>query len=705
MFSKALAFTKDVRDLAFEMFPSQAEAGLKEAPGAKTSPDKVLVAVKAERVISKSALAWALTHVVRPGNCITLLAVFSVEKTGRRFWNFHRWSGDCANAVEENLPDRVHEISESCSQMVLHFHNQVEVQVRIKVVTGTQGGAVASEAKLKGVNWVVLDRKLKNEVKHCMEELSCNIVTMKGSQPKVLRLNLECWSEPQTPFFSANSSPVRKGQQNRMKQTTPLASRQEEESRASFRKSSKEGAKLVPSSNSMEEKVLSLPRAPRTSVASDKKCVYWISQNQNISDGKTLSKSKRRFLRFASTPKVPLSNPTNLEKSITFEDIRLNQSERKDYIVDSSIRDAVSLGRASSAPPPLCSICQHKTPAFGKPPRQFSLKELEEATDRFSDMNFLAEGGFGIVHRGILRDGQVVAVKQLKCGGLQADADFCREVRVLSCAQHRNVVLLIGFCIEGMMRLLVYEYICNGSLDFHLHGNGSQLDWHSRQKIAIGAARGLRYLHEDCRVGCIVHRDMRPHNILLTHDFEPLVADFGLARWHSKWSTSIEEQVIGTSGYLAPEYINGGMVSHKVDVYAFGMVLLELISGRRSYELHRLEGKQFITEWFNPISALQIQHLLASSNHLVDPCLASEQSPDFCYQLHAMVRAASLCLCPDPESRPSMSKILRVLEGGDPVIPLGLDFDPVGCRSAHLDGLSSHKQIEARRSHTRTLSQ
>ncbi|KAG6591342.1 inactive protein kinase SELMODRAFT_444075-like isoform X2 [Cucurbita moschata] len=702
MFSKAFTFSKDIRNLASEMFPGQVEAALKEAPGAKTAPDKVIVAIKAERVISKTALAWALTHVVRPGDCITLLAVFSVEKTGRRFWNFHRWSGDCANAVQENLPDRVHEISESCSQMVLHFHNQVEVKVRVKVVTGTQGGAVAAEAKLKGVNWVVLDRKLKNEVKSCLEELSCNIVTMKGSQPKVLRLNLECWSEPQTPFFSANSSPVRKGQQNRMKQTASLASRPEEEPSASFRKSSKEGSKLVSSSNSVEEKVLSLPP---TSVASNQKCVYWISQNHNLSEGKTLSKSKRRFLKFASTPKVPFSNPSSLEKSATFEDMRLNQSERKDYIVDSNIRDAVSLGRASSAPPPLCSLCQHKAPAFGKPPRQFTLKELEEATDRFSDLNFLAEGGFGIVHRGILRDGQVVAVKQLKCGGLQADADFCREVRVLSCAQHRNVVLLIGFCIEDTMRLLVYEYICNGSLDFHLHGSRSQLDWHSRQKIAIGAARGLRYLHEDCRVGCIVHRDMRPHNILLTHDFEPMVADFGLARWHSKWSTSVEEQVIGTSGYLAPEYINGGMVSQKVDVYAFGMVLLELISGKRSCELHRLEGKQFISEWFHPISALQIQHLLASSNHLVDPCLASEQSPDFCYQLHSMVRAASLCLCPDPESRPSMSKILRVLEGGDPVVPLGLDFDPVGCRSAHLDGLTSHKPIEARRSHTRTLSQ
>lgn len=126
MFSKAFTFSKDIQNLASEMFPGQVEAALKEAPGAKTAPDRVIVAVKAERVISKSALAWALTHVARPGDCITLLAVFSVEKTGRRFWNFHRWSGDCANAVQENLSDRVHEISESCSQMVLHFHNQVE---------------------------------------------------------------------------------------------------------------------------------------------------------------------------------------------------------------------------------------------------------------------------------------------------------------------------------------------------------------------------------------------------------------------------------------------------------------------------------------------------------------------------------------------------------------------------------------------------
>lgn len=108
---------------------------------------------------------------------------------------------------------------------------------------------------------------------------------------------------------------------------------------------------------------------------------------------------------------------------------------------------------------------------FGKPPRQFSYKELEKATEGFSDMNFLAEGGFGYVYRGVLGDGQVVAVKLLKSGNSQEDADFCREVRVLSCAQHRNVVMLIGFCIDGKKRMLVYEYICNSSLDFHLHGN------------------------------------------------------------------------------------------------------------------------------------------------------------------------------------------------------------------------------------------
>ncbi|TQD97740.1 hypothetical protein C1H46_016606 [Malus baccata] len=299
---------------------------------------------------------------------------------------------------------------------------------------------------------------------------------------------------------------------------------------------------------------------------------------------------------------------------------------------------AVSLGRTSSTPPRLCSLCQHKTPVFGKPPKRFSYKELEDAADAFSDINFLAGGGFGVVHRGVLRDGQVVAVKQLKFGGSQADADFCTEVRVLSCVQQGNVVLLIGYCIEGNARVLVYEYIRNNSLDFHLHGKRTLLDCESRLKIATEAAHGLRYLHEDCRVGCIVHRDLRPNDILLTHHFEPLMlytfviwlgCGFRAARLYSEWEMSSEDRVIGTSGYLAPEYMDGRQITHKVDVYAFGIVLLELMTGRRINELQHAKGHY----------------------------MASYENPDFPSQQQAMARAASLCLRRDPDPRPPMSKV------------------------------------------------
>jgi hypothetical protein len=207
-------------------------------------------------------------------------------------------------------------------------------------------------------------------------------------------------------------------------------------------------------------------------------------------------------------------------------------------------------------PPPLCSICQHKSPMFGKPPLRYTYMELERATGGFSQANFLAEGGYGSVHRGVLSDGQAVAVKQYKLASTQGDKEFCSEVEILSCAQHRNVVMLVGFCIEGKRRLLVYEFVCNGSLDLHLYDQErTPLEWASRQKIALGTARGLRYLHQECRVGCIVHRDLRPNNIVVTHDFEPMVGDFGLARWQPDGQSSVETRVLGTFGYGIPNPI------------------------------------------------------------------------------------------------------------------------------------------------------
>ncbi|CAI0543828.1 unnamed protein product [Linum tenue] len=283
-------------------------------------------------------------------------------------------------------------------------------------------------------------------------------------------------------------------------------------------------------------------------------------------------------------------------------------------------------------------MCKHKAPGFGSPPKWFAYGELEAATKGFSKENFLAEGGFGSVYRGVLQDGRVVAVKQHKSVSSQGDVEFCSEVEVLSCAQHRNVVMLIGFCVEGGRRLLVYEYICNGSLDSHLFGeslNKDPLTWAARQKIAVGAARGLRYLHEECRVGCIVHRDMRPNNILVTHDFEPMVGDFGLARWQPQADLGVSTRIIGTFGYLAPEYVQSGRITEKADVYAFGVVLLELVTARPL-----LEKKATI--------------------ELVDPRLNN------CYlepQLSNMMQCALLCLQRDPDFRPRMSQVLRMLEG------------------------------------------
>ncbi|KAH9758477.1 protein kinase domain-containing protein [Citrus sinensis] len=728
------------------MLPERTDSSLSQR-ATDTAAERVIVAVRAEKVISKKALAWALTHVVHQGDGITLLAVFPAERTGdsggsrdgpeivavvtrrNRGIGFvksrslvRKWGNGMCRAVPclEIAP------------VVVDLMSHEAVRVRIKVVSGTSGSAVASEAMSNGANWVVLDKKLKQELKHCLEELHCNIVVMKNSRPKVLRLNLQSLNEEQTQYFSASASPVMAAvelQGNRMKHSTPLTSpertstsriSQQGLSSSSDRMSSLflvyqqnplfegvdrgcytsidnqnhlDGSLLAPESTA--ERLITLSTNSTPSVASNCRSVFWIPQNHIVNEKPPKSKD------YKDTNSRSPSSRTLLHKFIQFDQdtraagLEFNQSHHKSYGSNTSIRNAVPLGRTSSIPPPLCSLCQHKAPIFGKPPRRFSYKELEEATDGFSDTNFLAEGGFGVVYRGLLRDGQAVAVKMLKFGGSQADADFCREVRVLSCAQHRNVVLLIGFCIDGKKRVLVYEYICNGSLDFHLHGKKTApLDWQSRVKIAIGAARGLRYLHEDCRVGCIVHRDMRPNNILLTHDFEPLVADFGLARWHAEWNTSTDERVIGTSGYLAPEYIDGGRITEKVDLYAFGVTLLELITGQRTSQLQFYKSQHVLSDWFHPLAALQPDHILDKVHRLIDPFLVSEQAHNYTHQLQAMARAAFLCLSRDPESRPPMSKVLRILEEADSDIPLPFDLKSVGNRSGHLPGLSSRAQPE-----------
>ncbi|CAN1162363.1 Inactive protein kinase SELMODRAFT_444075 [Linum perenne] len=669
--------------------------GIVEKGGSEMA-EKVVVAVKASKEIPKTALVWALTHVVQPGDCITLLVVVPSQISGRKFWGFPRFAGDCASGHKKSqlgaTSEQKSDITDSCSQMILQLHDVYDpnkINVKIKIVSGSPCGAVAGETKKAKANWVVLDKHLKHEEKRCMEELQCNIVIMKRSQPKVLRLNL-IGSAKDAEVSGPSLSKVDEASENHTKKdngspdsipgpvVTPTSSPELgtpftateagtssvssdpgtspffiSESNAELKK---EECLAVKETRELDDSGSETDCDQLSTTSASMRFEPWIGEFITSQAHSTRRMEKRSQLNAgraqASRNQTSFNKVSNVNRQTGYG----MSNYRADSDLGGDVREAISLQRnAPSGPPPLCSICQHKAPVFGKPPRWFSYAELELATGGFSQANFLAEGGFGSVHRGVLPDGQAVAVKQHKLASTQGDHEFCSEVEVLSCAQHRNVVMLIGFCIEDKRRLLVYEYICNGSLDSYLYGHQREpLEWPARQKIAVGAARGLRYLHEECRVGCIVHRDMRPNNILITHDFEPLVGDFGLARWQPDGDTGVETRVIGTFGYLAPEYAQSGQITEKADVYSFGVVLVELVTGRKAVDLNRPKGQQCLTEWARPLLEEY------AVDELIDPRLGNRFSEQ---EVYCMLQAASLCIRRDPQSRPRMSQVLRILEG------------------------------------------
>lgn len=289
--------------------------------------------------------------------------------------------------------------------------------------------------------------------------------------------------------------------------------------------------------------------------------------------------------------------------------------------------------------------------------KTFSASDIEKATDYFAASRIVGEGGFGRVYSGLLEDGTKVAVKVLKRDDQQGSREFLAEVEMLSRLHHRNLVTLIGICTEERIRCLVYELIPNGSVESHLHGvdkETSPLDWGTRMKIALGAARGLAYLHEDSSPR-VIHRDFKASNILLEHDFTPKVSDFGLARTAmDEENRHISTRVMGTFGYVAPEYAMTGHLLVKSDVYSYGVVLLELLSGRKPVDMSQPPGQENLVAWARP--------LLASKEGLetiIDPCL----KPDFPFDSVAKVAAiASMCVQPEVSHRPFMGEVVQALK-------------------------------------------
>ncbi|XP_062177462.1 BRASSINOSTEROID INSENSITIVE 1-associated receptor kinase 1-like [Alnus glutinosa] len=291
--------------------------------------------------------------------------------------------------------------------------------------------------------------------------------------------------------------------------------------------------------------------------------------------------------------------------------------------------------------------------------KRFSLRELQVASDNFSNKNILGRGGFGKVYKGRLADGSLVAVKRLKEERTQGgELQFQTEVEMISMAVHRNLLRLRGFCMTPTERLLVYPYMANGSVASCLRERKESqppLDWPKRKRIALGSARGLAYLHDHCDPK-IIHRDVKAANILLDEEFEAVVGDFGLAKLMDYKDTHVTTAVRGTIGHIAPEYLSTGKSSEKTDVFGYGVMLLELLTGQRAFDLARLANDDdvMLLDW---VKGLLKDKKLET---LVDPDLQGEYVED---QVEQLIQVALLCTQGSPMERPKMSEVVRMLEG------------------------------------------
>ncbi|KAL4577901.1 hypothetical protein LXL04_014016 [Taraxacum kok-saghyz] len=284
--------------------------------------------------------------------------------------------------------------------------------------------------------------------------------------------------------------------------------------------------------------------------------------------------------------------------------------------------------------------------------RNFTLEELATATDNFSSGNLVGRGGHADVYKGLLPDGQLVAVKRITKKEKKDEdrvGDFLSELGIIAHINHPNAARLIGFSSDTDLHL-VLQFAPHGSLATLLHNSEERLEWGLRFKIAIGIAEGLQYLHYECHRR-IIHRDITASNVLLMEDYQPQISDFGLAKWlPEKWIHHIVSPIEGTFGYMAPEYFMHGIVHEKIDVFSFGVLLLELITGRRAVD----SSRQSLVIWAKPLLEQ------SKMKELVDPRLEDDYEIT---ELKRVMSAASSSIHHLPNMRPNMKRIVEILKG------------------------------------------
>ncbi|XP_062185837.1 probable receptor-like serine/threonine-protein kinase At5g57670 [Phragmites australis] len=328
------------------------------------------------------------------------------------------------------------------------------------------------------------------------------------------------------------------------------------------------------------------------------------------------------------------------------------------YLRSRSLKRLLSLGRRSNADESAeeCVDVKPPPPPLNRPTwRCFSYEELHQATNGFHQDNMVGKGGYGEVYRGVLDDGRAVAVKRLAptaAADEKKEKDFLTELGTVGHVRHPNVSALLGCCVDRGLHL-VFEFSTRGSVSANLHDEKLPvMSWKQRHGIAVGTARGLRYLHKDC-ARRIIHRDIKASNVLLTADYEAQISDFGLARWlPSEWTHHAIAPIEGTFGCLAPEYFTHGIVDEKTDVFAFGVFLLELISGRKPVD----GSHKSLIAWAKPYLTDGVVQ------GLVDPRLGDGYDAG---QLRRLMFVASLCVRAAAAWRPTMTQVLELLESGE----------------------------------------
>ncbi|XP_015570597.2 probable serine/threonine-protein kinase PBL7 [Ricinus communis] len=304
--------------------------------------------------------------------------------------------------------------------------------------------------------------------------------------------------------------------------------------------------------------------------------------------------------------------------------------------------------------------CLYGSNMSQKPPRKhkgvqvFTYKELEVATDRFSEANVIGNGGYGVVYKSVLADGTLAAIKMFRREGKQGERAFRIEVDLLSRLHSPYLVELLGYCADQHHRLLIFEFMPNGTLQYHLHHKQYQpLDWGTRLRIALDCARALEFLHENT-IPAVIHRDFKCSNILLDQNFRAKVSDFGFAKMGSdKINGQTLTRVVGTSGYLAPEYASTGKLTTKSDVYSYGVVLLQLLTGRIPVDTKRPPGEHVLVSWALPRLTNREKVV-----EMVDPVLRGNYSKKDLIQVAAI---AAMCVQPEADYRPLMTDVVQSL--------------------------------------------